>query len=160
MRYIYDDGGRKAAGYKGFTGDCCVRAFAIASGRPYQEIYDLVNELAAKERGKKRSNARTGVHSKTAHRLAYEIAPDWWKIECGGQRGFWTPTMKIGQGCKVHLTEDELPEGRLVVRVSKHYTAVIDGVIHDTHNPQRTTIETCGGVERQYERCVYGYWTF
>ncbi len=38
--------------------------------------------------------------------------------------------------------------GRLIVSVSKHMTAVIDGVIHDTHNPSRDGT-----------RCVYGYWT-
>ncbi len=59
----------------------------------------------------------------------------------------WTPTMLIGQGCTVHLHPDELPSGRLIVRVSKHICAVIDGVTHDTHDPSR------GGT-----RCVYGYW--
>ena len=44
----------------------------------------------------------------------------------------WTPTMQIGSGCTVHLRADELPSGGLVVSVSKHLTAVIDGVIHDT----------------------------
>ena len=55
--------------------------------------------------------------------------------------------MSIGSGCKVHLAEGELPMGRLVVAVSRHYTAVIDGVVWDTSNPCR------GGM-----RCVYGYW--
>jgi len=32
----------------------------------------------------------------------------------------WTPTMRIGQGCKVHLRADELPVGRLIVSVSRH----------------------------------------
>lgn len=41
MTFQFDDGGRAAAGYKGTTGDCACRAIAIASGRPYQEIYDL-----------------------------------------------------------------------------------------------------------------------
>jgi len=45
------------------------------------------------------------------------------------------------------LRADELPSGRLVVSVSKHLTAVVDGVIHDTHD--------CSRVEA---RCVYGYW--
>ena len=31
MRFVYDDGGRKAAGYKGDTSDCTVRAIAIAT---------------------------------------------------------------------------------------------------------------------------------
>jgi hypothetical protein len=55
--------------------------------------------------------------------------------------------MQIGSGCKVHLRADELPNGRLVVHTSRHSTAVIDGVIHDTYDPSR------GG-----NRCVYGYW--
>ncbi|MBI9051870.1 MAG: hypothetical protein JEZ00_20815 [Anaerolineaceae bacterium] len=54
--------------------------------------------------------------------------------------------MMIGKGCQVHLSENELPSGKLIVRLSKHMTAVIDGVIHDTHNP-----------DRNGTRCVYGY---
>lgn len=55
--------------------------------------------------------------------------------------------MGIGTGCTVHLRDGELPRGRLIVAVSKHIVAVVDGVIHDTHDPSRD--ET---------RCVYGYW--
>jgi hypothetical protein len=57
--------------------------------------------------------------------------------------------MSIGQGCTVHLKADELPSGRLILSVSRHYVAMIDGVVHDTHDPSR------GGT-----RCVYGYWTY
>jgi hypothetical protein len=173
MRYVYDDGGRAAAGYKGNAGDCCVRAFAIATGRPYQEIYDRVNALAGTERNSKRkrgrSNARTGVHKNIAHRLAYNLAHEYgfWPEGLPGTR-LWVPTMFIGQGCKVHLKDGELPMGRLVCNLSRHYAAVIDGVIHDTHDPQRpeddfhwygddgkvTHVTHYGG------RCVYGYWRF
>ncbi len=59
----------------------------------------------------------------------------------------WTPTMLVGQGCKVHLKADELPSGTFIARVSKHLCAVIDGVIHDTYNPSR-----------EGTRCVYGYY--
>lgn len=59
----------------------------------------------------------------------------------------WHPTMFIGQGCKVHLRDGELPTGKLIVSVSRHICAVIDGVIHDTENPSRNG-----------NRCVYGYW--
>jgi hypothetical protein len=59
----------------------------------------------------------------------------------------WTPTMTIGSGCRVHLRPGELPKGRLIVRVTKHYTAVIDGTVYDVSDPCR------GGT-----RCVYGYW--
>jgi hypothetical protein len=55
--------------------------------------------------------------------------------------------MKVGIGCQVHLRPDELPTGTLIVKVSKHLTAVVDGIIEDTHDPSR------GG-----KRCVYGYY--
>ena len=61
---------------------------------------------------------------------------------------------------KTHLLKGELPAGRLVVAVSKHYTAVIDGVIHDTHDPTRAMIwYEAGKPPRMTHRCVYGYWT-
>ena len=41
MEYIYDDGGRSLY-FKGKTGDCVCRSIAIASGRDYKEIYDLI----------------------------------------------------------------------------------------------------------------------
>jgi len=59
----------------------------------------------------------------------------------------WTATMGIGTGCTVHLADGELPMGTLIVSVSRHLVAVIDGVIQDTHDCSR------GGT-----RCVYGYW--
>jgi hypothetical protein len=139
-RFVLDDGGRSAAGFKGKTGDCVVRAVAIATGRPYREVYDLVNELARRERprGKRgRSSARTGVAKQTSARLMEALG------------GVWTATMSIGSGCKVHLRPEELPSGRLVVSVSRHLVAVIDGVIHDTHDPSR-----------EGTRCVYGFWRF
>lgn len=44
MEFVYNDGGRSEAGFKGTTGDCVCRAIAIATQRPYKEIYDLINE--------------------------------------------------------------------------------------------------------------------
>ena len=82
----------------------------------------------------------------------------------------WVPTMHVGQGCVVRLHPNELPQGRLVVRVSEHITAVIDGVIHDTWNPCRPIRVTYRGQELNSNqwiddgflysetRCVYGYY--
>lgn len=140
MKFIQHDGGRAAAGYKGEAGDCVCRSIAIATGKPYQEVYDAINALSKCERtGSKkrgRSNARTGVYKDTIRKYMASIG---WR---------WVPTMQIGQGCTVHLRDGELPMGRLVVNVSKHTTAVIDGVIYDTHD-----------CSRDGQRCVYGYYT-
>ena len=55
--------------------------------------------------------------------------------------------MLVGQGCQTHLREDELPNGTLIVKVSRHLTCVKDGVLYDTYD-----------CTRDGERCVYGYW--
>jgi hypothetical protein len=140
VRWVYDDGGRVAAGFKGEAGDCVVRAAAIATGLPYSEVYALVGELAKRERprkGRSRSSARNGVNKATERRLLERLG------------GKWHPTMGIGTGCTVHLRTGELPGGRLVAVVSGHSVAVVDGVIRDTYD-----------CSRDGTRCVYGYWTF
>lgn len=139
MDWVYDDGGREAAGYKGTAGDCVCRAVSIATGKPYQQVYDDINRIAKSERRGKRkkgiSSARNGVYRGTIDKLMREYG---WS---------WQPTMAVGSGCTTHLRASELPSGNLVVSVSKHLTAVIDGVCHDIYDPSR------GG-----SRCVYGYY--
>jgi hypothetical protein len=139
MRYTYNDGGRSEAGFKGKTSDCVVRAISIITQKPYQEVYDAINELSLREhktRHKGKSNSRTGVYRSTYHKYLRSLGYT------------WTPTMNIGSGCKTHLKEEELPSGKLIVKVSRHLTAVIDGVINDTFDPSRNG-----------NRCVYGYYT-
>lgn len=141
MQFIRDDGGRAAAGYKGSAGDCVARAIAIATGRPYAEVYAALasgtGSQRAGKRGKRSATARNGIH----------VRRKWFKDYMRSLGFGWFPTMAIGTGCKVHLRDGELPSGHLVVSVSKHYTAVVNGIIHDTHDPQRDGT-----------RCVYGYW--
>ena len=132
--YKEHDGGRAAAGYRGEAGDCVARAIAIATEQPYRDVYNALAERAS-AKGRSRS-ARNGMHKDVYRPYLDELG---W---------LWTPTMAIGSGCTVHLRADELPPGRLIVRLSKHLCAVVDGVVHDTHDPSRDGT-----------RCVYGYWS-
>lgn len=140
MEYKFNDGGRQAAGYKGSAGDCVCRAISIAAGLDYDEVYQALSEGNAKERkGNRKRSARNGIHT----------TRKWFKDYMVSLGFTWVPTMQIGSGCKVHLKADELPAGRLVCNVSKHMCAVIDGVLHDTHD-----------CSRDGTRCVYGYWLY
>lgn len=141
-----NDGGRANAGFVGGAGDCVVRSIAIATGLPYLRVYEDLREAnthymqhrdnklsrVLKQRG---SSPRNGSHRNVFHEYILKQGFD------------WVSTMKVGAGCQVHLRPDELPNGTLIVKVSKHLTTVIDGVLHDTHDPSR------GG-----SRCVYGYY--
>ena len=141
MKFVYNDGGREAAGYKGVARDCVCRAIAIATEMPYQEVYEKINQVALKERRSKKrkskSSARTGVHKSTCLKLLNSLG---WK---------WVACMGVGTGCKVHLRDGELPNDKtIIVKVSKHLTVVKNGEIHDTFNPSRDG-----------NRCVYGYFS-
>jgi hypothetical protein len=137
MTWVYNDGGRAAAGFKGSTGDCVTRSIAIAAGRDYRVIYDELNyEISMTLDASSTSSSRTGVSRKAYEPYLLSLGFD------------FVPTMKIGSGCTVHLRADELPSGIIIARCSKHLCAVIDGTIHDTHDPSRDGT-----------RCVYGYYT-
>jgi hypothetical protein len=146
LGFHLNDGGREAAGFKGGAGDCVVRAISIAAQLPYIQVYEdlrLANAVYAEQRNNKLArrlsakgaSPRNGNHRNVFHDYILGHGFD------------WVPTMKVGAGCQVHLLANELPTGRLIVKVSKHLSAVIDGFIEDTHNPSR------GG-----SRCVYGYY--
>lgn len=137
---MYSDGGAHTAGFRTEAGDCVVRAFAHATGKPYAEVRADVLRLAKAERprnGKRRSTPRNGVHRPTIQKLATLYGMS------------WTPTMSIGSGTTVHVRAGELPEsGRHVLSLSKHVCALLDGELHDTYDPSREGM-----------RAVYGYWS-
>lgn len=141
MKFVYSDGGRsqyfKATG----VGDCVVRSICNATGMDYKEVYDGINELAKVEKvgkhQKHRSSARNGVSKKVYKKYIEEIL--------GWQ---WHGCTKVGVGCTMHLNENELPSGTLIVSLSKHNSCVKDGVLYDTYD-----------CSREGTRCVYGYWS-
>ena len=139
MKVKITDGGRSKY-FKGTApGDCVTRAISIATEQDYLEVYNALNLLSKRERPRgnnKRSSARNGMTKATSKRYMNDL--EGWD---------WIPTMGIGTGCTVHLREEELPGGRLICAVSKHWCAVIDGVVHDAFDPTR-----------EGTRCVYGYW--
>lgn len=144
-RWVYHDGGRAAAGFRGEAGDCVVRAVAIAAELPYLEVYESIFDLARPVPVRRRA-ARDGAGYSRSPRKG--VRKNVLRAFIEGTMGWkWTPTMFIGSGCTVHLRREELPPGRLIVRTSKHAVAVIDGVIYDTDDPSRDGT-----------RCVYGYW--
>ena len=124
MKFKFNNGGSK---FK-LRDDCVIRAIAIATEQDYTKVLNDFKKLMDKAPYK-------GVPKKITRKYLKDIG---WR---------WIPTMSIGQGCKIHLKENELPSGRIICKVTKHITAVIDGVINDTYD-----------CSRNETRCVYGYW--
>ena len=141
MLFKYSDGGRSKYFKAERVGDCVVRSICNATGKDYKEVYDEINELAKSERVGKRkkgiSNARNGVYKSTYKKYIEQVLG--WK---------WHACSAIGVGCTMHLCEEELPWGTLILSLSKHNTCVKNKVLYDTYD-----------CSREGTRCVYGYWS-
>lgn len=145
IEFKYNDGGRSKY-FKGNAGDCVVRAIAISTGKDYKEVYDELSSRskdyagsswsrAAKRMKKSGSSPRNGVIKNVYEPYLKEL-------------GFkWKPCMGIGTGITVHVRQDELPSGTIILRLSRHLTCVKDGVLNDTYD-----------CSREGTRGVYGYW--
>jgi len=151
ITWQHDDGGRSLAGFTGYTGDCVVRAIAIAGGMDYREVYDEMyarqRAFFARTRSKRVKYTRTGKARTGSPREG--IYSDVYKPYLAELGWVWTPTMTIGSGVRMHVSWAELPdEPIMILRLSKHLCAVINGVVRDTLDPSREGM-----------RAVYGYWT-
>jgi hypothetical protein len=137
MKLIVTDGGRKDAGLRGsFTGDCVIRSIAIASDRPYKRIYSDFKGMIANRLG---YVPEDGILTNKPAFKRYMV-----------ESGFvWNITCRIGSRDRVHMNAAELPMGRLVLSLSRHYSCVIDHRIYDTYDPSSNG-----------KRMVYGFWSF
>ena len=133
MKYIYNDGGRSKY-FKGKANDCVCRAISIASNRDYKEVYDSLKKALG--------TPRNGVFTTN------KAFKDWMVAN-----GFvWTPCSGIGVKTSVHFIEGELPKGRLVCSVAKHYVAVVDDKVYDTWDSRYNSFNEV--------RRIYGYWEY
>ena len=131
MKFVYDDGGRMRYFKAANVSDCVVRSLAIVTGMDYKQVYDETRHLVG-------YTPRNGVYPKDVKKVMKHFG------------GKWVACMKVGEGYKVHLANDEIPmQARIVCNLRKHVVAVINGIIHDTYDSSRNGT-----------RCVYGYWIF
>lgn len=142
MKWVYDDGGCSKY-FKGPAYDCVTRAISIATGKDYKEVLDMVNDYVRKEPLDERyiHNARNGVKKEITSKIMKDL-------------GFtWVPKMIFGKGCTSKLREEDLPDGIIIAKLSKHICCIKNKVIHDVFDPSRDN-----GDGRGPQRCLYGYW--
>lgn len=139
IHWIFDDGGRKAAGFKGDTRDCVTRAIAIVTKQNYREVYDDLFELGRElyadryfgDRLTKMASPRTGVFGPVSRTYLQRIG--------------WVYTPLVPS---VHLRRHNLPSDWIIAVMSGHFAAVVNGTLYDTHDSSH------GGT-----RLVHGYWS-
>ena len=128
--YRYDDGGRAAAGYRGKTGDCVVRAIAICAREDYRAVYRTMaehmkgngyaasgNAYATRERNRKAPRRKGQT---TARRVQDRV------LELYGFR-----KVRLPAGERPTFTEAHRHYGDCIVVTTKHVAAVVDGALRD-----------------------------
>jgi hypothetical protein len=127
-KYKYSDGGRLDAGFKGKAGDCVTRAIAIATGRQYREVYNILAKANQVDFGER--SARNGIYKVTYERILKEMGFVWHKAP-----------VFIGRKARTY----DMPKDKIVIaRMAHHIVAVVNGVAHDTYDSTN--------------KMVYGYW--
>ena len=152
MEFKYNDGGRSEYFKAKDVGDCVTRAIAIAMRKDYKEVYDELNRRSKADRSKRhgKGSSRDGVYKSV------------WKKYLKDAGWIYVTTCGFGSRAKkLRFVDGALPaKGRLIVQLSGHLTALIDGVVNDTYDCSRQQYVdwATGDVVTNDERCVYGYW--
>ena len=153
-----------------YGGDCVVRAFAIALYGPdveehqYKHVYKDYCRLIREWAFDGRSNAMKRLYRDGTRHTKPDYPPHKDVIKAYAEENGFTWTATAGghlQGGPptetVHVRPDELPGGRLVLVLSKHYSAFIDGKLYDSWDTSVSRhVEADGG---RGWRMVYGYYT-
>lgn len=118
------------------VGDCVCRAIAIASGRDYKEIYNLLYKTMG-------DSPRGGVMTSGVRFKRFMQ-----------EQGFkWVSLCQVGGTQSAHFYKGEIPSvGRLVCSAHRHEVAVVDGVVRDTWDSRYNS----WGEPRR----IYGYWIY
>lgn len=126
MRYHYNDGGRRDAGFKGQTSDCVTRAIAIATGTPYRQVYRELTELTKSMTGGLDTSVASGCSNEVAHRYLIDLG---WSV---------VPTPN-------RYLKDAPRDQRILVKLTeRHDVAVINGTVHDSWDSRVSKRTKCG----------------
>jgi hypothetical protein len=111
LPFVVNDGGRHAARFvpSGDVGDCVARSIAVASGRPYLEVWEALALGNAHQRRSKRTHpAHHGARSAS---MGIYVKRKWFKDYMCSLGFEWMPAMQVGQRRRLHLDEADGPAG-------------------------------------------------
>ena len=145
--YIFDDGGRAAAGYRGDTGDCVVRAIAIAGAVPYRHAYDAMAEAMAEHGYSRSGNAYilSEQRRKAPRRRGQRKARDVQRLVV---EEFGFQPVQFTRGPRPTYTEAHAEHGTCIVKTTKHVAALRDGALRDTFDGRTYTYDEIAGERK------------
>ncbi len=152
MMFVIADGGREKAGFKGSTGDCVVRAIAIATGADYKAVYEELYQIAkdfkpVQRKTKKHLKHIAKINASPSPRLGVHLLVSDSYLE---SRGYCPVKTKC-------LLDDALfSEGTFIVYTRRHFSVIKDGALFDSYDSRMTM----GVFSEKKIRTVTRYWKF
>ena len=134
--YRYDDGGREAAGYRGSTGDCVVRAIAICAREDYRAVYLTMAEHMKRNGYAVSGNAVSGnayatrERNRKAPRRKGQIAAR--RVQDRVLEVYGFRKVRLPAGERPTFTEAHRRYGDCIVGTTKHVAAVVNDALRDT----------------------------
>lgn len=159
LDFVVDDGGRKAAGYKGNASDCVLRSLSIALGEDYEELRrELMEETkhfanTSRSRKAKRQKKEGNSVFRGVYREVYSVIL---------KRRGWIRTgmSKIGSSKRYYLTKSDVPPVPVILHTRGHLTTSIDHTIRDTWDTRMSTVFKDGSpTDEKSPRVYYSMWT-
>lgn len=132
-RFVYNDGGQRAAGIKG-NGSCVTRSIAIATNQRFDRVAEAIKAIGSR-------GHRYGVGS--WHYDPYLFSRGWEYVRVA---------RKIAD--RPTLRNAKLPKGTIIVGMSSHLACVKDGVIQDTWNCDLCRVKGYYQKKRSVRRSV------
>lgn len=159
LEYTFNDGGRAEAGYVGDTGDCVVRAIAIAEQRDYEQVRRELMEYNRKYASTSRSRIAKKIQKRgaTTRRGNWDVVYRKMLADHGWVRH---SKIRVGDPARCYMVKSDIPPGRVILKVRKHVVACVDHVINDTFDCRESNVWVDGvPTDDKKPKCVTSFWT-
>ena len=151
--YAYDDGGRAAAGFRGNTGDCVVRAIAIITRTAYIDAY---RRMAASM--KRAGYTATGNAYRQKRMPGFRPSLSPLKVQELVIASYGLHRLKRPRATRPTYTEAHALHGNCLVRTVKHISPIIDGNLRDIVDSRTYDGRIYGGTAND-QRKAQSLWT-
>ena len=137
MRYKYNDGGKQAEGLgTARSGNCAIRAAAIANGDSYKGTKKAMNRLVKEMTGGLKTTCNNGTPTPVSHKYLTDLG--------------WELTITKG----MYLHDFDFSDRTVICCIPRNKMCVIDNVIQDTWDSRKSRRTNCGSpkLEGYYEK--------
>ena len=162
LDFMFSDGGRELAGYKGDAGDCVTRAISTAIAWESDSRYEyekhrseLMKRMSSWRKTSRSKKAKATKSNSVRNGTPQEVYRPYLE-DLGWER---VSLVKFGDPTRKEMVKEDIPDGVVILEVSKHLVACVRHAVFDTWDCREATIFVEGFATRETKpRTVTAYW--